>query len=65
MSLCPRRICIIGPRGVGKSHAVRELLPELKNCMHVVGSDLLKAELKRHGLESMEGLDDFSNDVLR
>lgn len=65
MQLCPRRICIIGPRGVGKSHAVRELLPELKNCVHVVGSDLLKAELKRHGLESMEGLDDVSKDVLR
>jgi len=65
MDLCHRRICIIGPRGVGKSHVVRELLPELSNCVHVVGSDLLKAELKRHGLESMEGLDDVTKDVLR
>lgn len=65
MSLCPRRICIIGPRGVGKSHAIRELLPELKNCVHVVGSDLLKAELRRHGLSSMEGLDEVTKDVLR
>lgn len=65
MPLCPRRICIIGPRGVGKSHVVRELLPELKNCVHVVGSDLLKAELRRHGLSSMEGLDEVTKDVLR
>ncbi len=65
MSLCNRRICIIGPRGVGKSHVVQEILPELKNCVHVVGSDLLKAELRRHGLESMEGLDDVTKDVLR
>lgn len=65
MSLCPRRICIIGPRGVGKSHAVRKILPDLSNCVHVVGSDLLKAELRRHGLESMEGLDEVTKDVLR
>ena len=65
MPLCPRRICIIGPRGVGKSHVVRELLPEIKNCVHVVGSDLLKAELRRHGLSSMEGLDEVTKDVLR
>ena len=65
MPICNRRICIIGPRGVGKSHAVRELLPELKNCVHVVGSDLLKAELGKHGLSSMEGLDDVTKDVLR
>ncbi len=65
MSLCNRRICIIGPRGVGKSHVVRELLPELKNCVHVIGSDLLKAELSRHGLSSMEGLDEVTKDVLR
>jgi len=65
MNICNRRICIIGPRGVGKSHVIRELLPELKNCEHVIGSDLLKAELKRHGLESMEGLDKISKEVLR
>ena len=64
-ALCKRRICIIGPRGVGKSHAIRELLPELRNCEHVIGSDLLKAELKRHGLESMEGLDEITKEVLR
>ena len=65
MNICKRRICIIGPRGVGKSHVIRELLPELKNCEHVIGSDLLKAELKRHGLGSMEGLDEISKNVLR
>jgi adenylate kinase/phosphoserine phosphatase len=65
MKLCNRRICIIGARGVGKSHAIRELLPELKNCKHVIGSDLLNAELKRHGLESMEGLDEITKEVLR
>lgn len=65
MPLCNRRICIIGPRGVGKSHAVRKILPDLRNCVHVVGSDLLKAELRRHGMESMEGLDDVTKDVLR
>ena len=65
MPLCNRRICIIGPRGVGKSHVVRKILPDLRNCVHVVGSDLLKAELRRHGLESMEGLDDVTKDVLR
>lgn len=65
MPLCNRRICIIGPRGVGKSHAVRKILPELHNCKHVIGSDLLKAELRRHGLESMEGLDDVTKDVIR
>jgi phosphoserine phosphatase len=31
----------------------------------VIGSDLLKAELKRHELESMEGLDDVTKDVIR
>ena len=65
MPLCNRRICIIGPRGVGKSHVVRKILPDLRNCVHVVGSELLKAELRRHGLESMEGLDDVTKDVLR
>ena len=65
MNICKRRICIIGPRGVGKSHVIRELLPELINCEHVIGSDLLKAELKRHGLRSMEGLDEISKNVLR
>ena len=65
MKLCNRRICIIGARGVGKSHAIRELVLELKNCKHVIGSDLLKAELKLHGLESMEGLDKISKKVLR
>lgn len=65
MPLCNRRICIIGPRGVGKSHVVRKILPDLRNCVHVVGSDLLKAELSRHGLDSMEGLDDVTKDVLR
>jgi phosphoserine phosphatase len=65
MPLCKRRICIIGPRGVGKSHAVHELLPELKNYDHVVGSNLLKDELSKYGLSSMEGLDDVTKDVLR
>ncbi len=65
MPLCKRRICIIGPRGVGKSHAVAKILPDLENCVHVVGSDLLKAELRRYGLDSMEGLDDVTKDVLR
>ena len=41
------------------------MLPELKKCEHVIGSDLLKAELKRHGLESMDGLDEISKNVLR
>jgi len=31
----------------------------------VVGSDLLKAELSRHGLSSMDGLDEVTKDILR
>lgn len=63
--LCARRICIIGARGVGKSHAVKQLVGELPGAVHVVGSDLLRAQLARYGLDSMEGLEDVVKDVLR
>lgn len=65
MKLCSRRICIIGARGVGKSHIVRQLIGEIPRCKHVVGSDLLKAQLERHDLTTMEGLDEVSKDVIR
>ena len=37
----------------------------MPDAVHVIGSDLLKAQLARYGLESMEGLEDVVKDVIR
>lgn len=41
----PRRICIIGARGVGKSSLVKAALPRLDGWLHIVGSDILRSLL--------------------
>lgn len=63
--LCARRICIIGARGVGKSTAIKRIMPELAGWQHVVGSTLIKDHLDRVGLDTMDGLDKVAKDVIR
>jgi len=65
MKLAQRRICIIGARGVGKSTALKKILPDLPGWQHVIGSTILKDNLDRVGLESMSGLDKVTKDVIR
>lgn len=38
----PRRICLVGVRGVGKTTLVRSVLPRLPSVDHVVGSAVLR-----------------------
>jgi phosphoserine phosphatase len=40
-------------------------MPELKGWQHVVGSTLLKDQLDRVGLDSMDGMDDVAKNVIR
>jgi phosphoserine phosphatase len=37
----------------------------MPDAVHVIGSDLLKGQLARYGLESMEGLEEVVKDVIR
>lgn len=64
-NICRRRVCIIGARGVGKSRAVQSVLPNLLNWRHVVGSDILAANLSRREIGSMSDLDSVGQDVIR
>jgi adenylate kinase len=41
----PRRICIIGARGVGKSSLVKAALPRLDGWVHLIGSEILRSLL--------------------
>lgn len=38
----PRRVCIVGVRGVGKTTLVKSVLPRLPGVDHVVGSAVLR-----------------------
>jgi adenylate kinase len=40
--MSPRRICLVGVRGVGKTTLVRSVLPRLPSVDHVVGSAVLR-----------------------
>lgn len=40
--MIPRRICLVGVRGVGKTTLVRSVLPRLPGVDHVVGSAVLR-----------------------
>jgi adenylate kinase len=44
-TLRPRRVCIIGARGVGKSSLVKAALPRLDGWAHVIGSEILRSLL--------------------
>ena len=41
----PRRVCIIGARGVGKSSLVKAALPRLDGWVHLIGSEILSSLL--------------------
>jgi len=41
----PRRVCIIGARGVGKSSLVKAALPRLDGWVHLLGSEILRSLL--------------------
>lgn len=51
----PRRICIIGARGVGKSSLVKAALPRLDGWIHLIGSEILSSLLPAG--ETMAALD--------
>ena len=40
--MSPRRICLVGVRGVGKTTLVRSVLPEVPRVDHIVGSSVLR-----------------------
>lgn len=40
--MSPRRVCLVGVRGVGKTTMVRAVLPRLPSVDHVVGSAVLR-----------------------
>jgi hypothetical protein len=63
-NLCKRRICIIGARGVGKSTAVRAVIPDFPRWKHVEGSKLLERYADVYGVR-MADLDPVAQDVLR
>jgi adenylate kinase len=41
----PRRVCIVGARGVGKSSLVKAALPRLDGWVHLIGSEILSSLL--------------------
>lgn len=52
----PRRICIIGARGVGKSSLVKAALPRLDGWVHLIGSEILRTLLPEG--QTMSSLDE-------
>lgn len=63
-SICKRRICIIGARGVGKSTAVKAVMPDFPRWRHIEGSKLLRSFADTYGIV-MADLNRVEQDVLR